>query len=196
MRVVILAMTGPKLCLRLNCVRWSDVEGLSGQGNDLLSGVASPFADARALLCDIVPARLGSDVGKPEGECTTLKGADRIDPASVVEKETVSVKIFFDAEALFIRVEIAFFEIGRIESDLFSDGVHLVRPNIDGARRSGAARPAALAFKRETLIEKVFLFGVHGGRLFVYNVIKIVTIPSVDRRPAFVGFRNMWGKPV
>ena len=62
-----------------------------------------PLVDAGAEAAQPTPANRAGEVLRPEGEGAALGGADRIDPAAVLEKQASAVTIFLDAVSVFPR---------------------------------------------------------------------------------------------
>jgi hypothetical protein len=131
------------------------MHGGSHDGQDLIPAVAGAGADARALLLDLTPTRLGAHVAEPKGKGAALHGTNRVDGTAVVKKKAPAPAIFTQTVAIFKRITKPVNKALSIHTQVFDNNVYFTFGEIDGARVAHTARTALPALKTDTLIKKI-----------------------------------------
>ncbi len=126
-------------------------------------GVQAALADARALAADRLPTGFTAQVYEPERKLSALMGADRMDSATIFEKQAVSIPVLSYGVTAFPWCKVRLDETPFGDVYIGGDIGDLPSVHAYDTRRAGAAISASPAREPDAVIEKIAVTvkGIH-----------------------------------
>lgn len=137
--------------------------GGADAGQDLISGIVSAVADARAVRRSLCPTPFRSQVGEPEWKCLALKRPYGINSAFIFKKRAIAVLLLANAVTVLKRKEPSFDEPWRRHADKAGNGLDLFRRHIYRTRFTGTAGAALATGKIKASVKKTGPWLKRGG---------------------------------